>query len=141
VSAGRFNERQLHMKRSIMALMAGALVAAVAVSAATLIVGGGVIQAGTDGDLTCDDQVDVLGWGFESDDGLVYFVRIGDVDPACDGATMFVQVHDNGGLLLADGEASLDSTTVPPGGYSISLDTPTPPQNIGSVTVVIEGGE
>lgn len=129
------------MKRSVIALMAGALVAAIAVSAATLIVGGGVIQGGTDFDLTCDDQVDVLGWGFESDDGLVYFVRIGDVDENCDGATMFVQVHDNGGVLLGNGSVVLDSTTVGSGGYSVALDSPVPPQNIGSVNVVIEGGE
>lgn len=122
-----------------MALMAGALVAAIAVSAATLIVGGGVIQAGTDDDLTCDDQVDVLGWGFESDDGLVYFVRIGDVDPACDDATMFVDVLDNGGSSLGKGKVELDSTLNP--SYKVNLDSPTPPQNIGAVTIVLEGGE
>lgn len=123
-----------------MALLVGALVAAIAVSAATLIVGGGVIQAGTDTDLTCDDQVNVLGWGYESDDGLVYSVRVGDIDPACDGSTMWVQVYDNGGSLLGKGEvASLDSTAN--AHYSISLTAPVPAQNIGSISVAIEGGE
>lgn len=128
------------MKRLVMALMAGALVAAVAVSAASLIVGGGVIQGGTDFDLTCDDEVDVLGWGFESDDGLVYFVRIGDVAATCDDADMWVQVYDNGSVLLGKGSATLDAATNPTG-YKVYLDAPVPPQNIGSVNIVIEGGE
>lgn len=123
-----------------MAILAGALVAAVAVSAATLIVGGGVIQGGTDFDLTCTDEVDVLGWGFESDDGLVYFVRLGPVDAACDGSDMWVQVYDNGSQLLGKGSATLDSMTNP-SGYKVNLNTPVPPQNIGSINVVIEGGE
>lgn len=138
--AGRLSERVWSMKRSVMAIMAGAVVAAIAVSAATLIVGGGVIQGGTDFDLTCDDEVDVLGWGFESDDGLVYFVRIGDVAATCDGADMWVQVFDNGNQLIGKGSATLDSVANP-NGYKVSLNSPVPPQNIGSINVVIEGGE
>ncbi len=128
------------MKRLITALMAGALVTAVAVSAATLIVDGGVVQGGSDFDLTCDDQVNVLGWGFESDDGLIYFVRVGDVAAACDGADMWVQVYDNGSVLIGKGHVTLDSGTVTSKGYKVHLSSPVPPQNIGSVNVVIEGG-
>ncbi|GAG41904.1 unnamed protein product, partial [marine sediment metagenome] len=69
------------MKRSIIALLVGgAVFGTVLAAAATLNVNGGVIQAGTDSDLTCDSSgVDVLGWGLNSGTGLVENVRVGNV--------------------------------------------------------------
>jgi hypothetical protein len=87
------------MKRTMVALLAGAAVFAVAFgAAATLGVSGGAIQAGVDSSLYCDtDGVQVAGWGLETDTGLVSFVRIGDIDSACTGNDIFVRISDAGG--------------------------------------------
>ena len=73
------------MKRFVVAALVGTMVfGAVFGLAASLSVDGGTIQAGSDTDLQCDeDGVRVDGWGLETNDGLVYFVRIHDIDETC----------------------------------------------------------
>lgn len=64
-------------------------------SAALLQVEGGTIQAGADIDLECDDDgVQVDGWGLETSNGLVYYVRIVDIDNGCSSCDMFVNITD-----------------------------------------------
>jgi hypothetical protein len=132
-------ERKALLKKLLIALVAGAFVAVVAVSAATLIVDGGVIQTGTDFDLTCDDAVAVAGWGLETGTNTVHFVRVGNVDDVnCLGADLFVAVRDNGGGLIANSGAV--PVIAGQQTYTLNFTAPFPePQNIGSVQVWIEG--
>jgi len=135
------------MKRFVIAALVGTMVfGAVFGLAASLSVDGGTIQAGSDTDLTCDDSgVRVDGWGLETDDGLVYFVRIHDIAPACTGADMFVNITSNnvkiaGGsaTIPADGFAADDD----PDGGQVGVKISFPPQSAASITdieVFIEG--
>ena len=127
------------MRRLIIALVAGSVVAAVAVSAAVLDVNGGVIQYGEDTTLTCDtDGVYVDGWGLEMDTpASVTYVRIKGVSSACNGADMFVQVLNNGGEKITQGSFKdlLGDEDTP---YKVTFPA-TPPQNIGGIKVAIEG--
>lgn len=127
-----------------------ALVLALAVAAfgaaAALNVDGGVIQAGADNDLTCDDSVRVDGWGLETDTGQVHFVRIHDIDLDCEGADLFVNITHNG-QKIAGGSA-----TIPPDGGAGDNDpdsgevgvevnfAPQDAQDITDIAVFIEGG-
>jgi len=97
------------MKRLIVALLVGGVFfGAVYGLAATLNVEGGTIQAGSDVDLQCDeDGVQVLGWGLETNDGKVYFVRIGNIDEQCAGNDIFVSITDTG-TEIADGDATIE---------------------------------
>lgn len=83
--------------------LVGALLATALGAAAQLDVEGGAIQAGSDTSLQCDtDGVQVLGWGLETDTGQVNFVRIGDIDEACVGNDLFVNIT-SGGTKIAGG--------------------------------------
>ena len=86
--------------RFMLGLMAGGVVfGAVAGSAAALGTDGGVIQAGVSGSLACDaNGVYVSGWGLETDDNTVRSITLGDIDPACSGAKMFLKVNRSGAL-------------------------------------------
>lgn len=130
------------MKRFIVALMVGgALFAVVLGAAATLGVGGGVIQEGSDDTLQCDaGGVQVLGWGYERDDGLVYFVRIGDVSTACSGATMFVAVFDAGGNNIGQGMVD-PIPNPPPASIKVDLSPKPAAEDIVKIQIAIEGGE
>lgn len=135
------------MLRKIMVLcFIGAIVAVVVTSATTLGVGGGVIQSGMDDDLTCDpDGVSVLGWGYESDDNMVYFVRVGHIHSACEGCSLAIAISDNSGTYIEKcWIGSLATTELQggtPGYAKCSFSPPIPAQNIGDIRVTIEGGE
>lgn len=118
------------MKRLLVALLAGAAVFSIAfASAALLEVRGETIQAGVDIDLTCDaDGVDA-NWGLETDDNLVYNVRISDIDAACAGAGLFVKV--NGGPTL--------STVIDSASETLAFPAPLAPETINDLKVWIEG--
>lgn len=126
------------MKRLFVALLVGAMVfGTVYALAETLIVQGGTIQAGADTDLACDeDGVAVLGWGLESDTGLVYSVRIGDIDEDCrSGDTdMFVNVTDGGTIVARGTVDNLSADTV-----TVNFATPYPAEDITDLEVFIEG--
>lgn len=77
---------------AVMALLLGAVYG----SAASLSVDGGAIQAGVDTDLTCDDAVEVWGWGLSSMTGLVEYVRIGDVSTDCAGKGLQARITLSG---------------------------------------------
>ncbi|HEX5428827.1 MAG TPA: hypothetical protein VFX00_10915 [Pedococcus sp.] len=80
-------------KRIITALAGGAVVATLAyASASALAVDGGTIQAGGDS-VSCDTTGVNANWGLETDTNQVTSVRISNVDPACQGADMFVSVN------------------------------------------------
>jgi hypothetical protein len=113
------------MRRILALLAVGALSALAIGSAAALGVNGGAIQAGEDVTLICDpDGVNVRGWGLETDDGMVYSVRVGGIADACQGNSIFVRVTD-GGVTVASG--SVEELTVAHTG-------------VGQVTVSIPGG-
>ena len=125
------------MKRFLIALMAGTVVFSVAfASAAGLIVNGGTIQAGEDLDLVCDsDGVRVEGWGLETDDGMVSFVRIGNIWADCVGADLFANITGAGGAELTEaGPVTIDDTI-----ETLTFDTPVPAVAIEDIHVFIEG--
>jgi hypothetical protein len=126
------------VKRLLIALLAGTAVFSVAfASAAGLIVNGGTIQAGSDTTLVCDaDGVNVLGWGLETDDGLVYSVRIGGIDPACSGADMFANITGDVGQVLTKAGGAQIAT----GEVTLQFATPKPAAAIYDIHVFIEGG-
>jgi len=109
------------MKRLIVALLVGGALFAAAFGAAAMLdpVNGGVIQAGTDGNLTCDrDGVQVLGWGLNSMTGLVENVRIGGVADACAGAGLQARITLSDGTQYITGPAA--------GQYEVPIVTPQP---------------
>lgn len=122
------------------------LVGSVAGAAASLNVDGGTIQSGGDTSLKCDkDGVRVDGWGLETDDGKVYFVRIHDIDPACSGAEMFVLITQGGStiakgsaIIPTDGAGGDNDTDAGEVGVKISF-TPVPAVDITDIEIFIEG--
>ena len=138
------------MKRLIVAVLVGGMVfGTVLALAASLGVEGGTIQAGSDTELRCDTNgVRVDGWGLETDDGLVYFVRIHDINAACEGDDMFVNITKDG-TKIAGGSATLppDTDTKPVDddpdsgdlGVKVSF-TPQPAEDITDIEIFIEGG-
>ena len=139
------------MKRLIVALLVGGVFfGAVYGLAATLFVEGGTIQAGSDVDLQCDeDGVQVLGWGLETNDGKVYFVRIGNIDEQCAGNDMFVAITDTGvviesGSVVIPNEAGdgADSCTDPTAAevcVKIAISPAVLAEDITDIEVFIEG--
>ena len=129
-----------------------ALVLALAVAAfgaaAALTVNGGVIQAGADTSLQCDtDGVRVDGWGLETNDGKVYFVRIHDIDKSCAGADLFVTITNNntkiaGGqaIIPNDGATGDDDSDTNEVGVKVNFNTPVSAVDITDIEVFIEGG-
>lgn len=89
------------MKRFITALLAGGLVfGATLGAAATLNVDGGVLQTGSDADLTCDDKIGVGFYGLEGDAGGVpgqvawNGVQLNGIDAACEGVRAYVRIFN-----------------------------------------------
>jgi len=128
------------MRRFWALLAVGALSALAIGSAAALGVNGGAIQAGEDLTLTCDsDGVQVLGWGLETDDGLVYSVRIGGIADTCQGNALFVRVTD-GGVSVASGNVDpLLPAHTGAGQVVVSIPGGYPAALIDDLHVFIEG--
>jgi hypothetical protein len=121
------------VKRFLVALVAGGAVFAMTfAAAAALDVNGGTIQYGEDNQLTCTASANVLGWGYESSDGLVYHVRIG-YDPDCAGNTMFVAITD------ADSVERTGSAELTNVGQVTVPFTPLPAVTITDIHIAIEG--
>jgi hypothetical protein len=124
------------------------LVGSVAGAAATLNVDGGTIQSGGDTSLKCDtDGVRVDGWGLETDDGSVHFVRIHDIHTNCIGADMWV-IITQAGSEIARGSATIpaDTNSAPDNdpdtgdvGLKINLNTPVQAADITDIEIYIEG--
>lgn len=124
------------MKKLLILAILVVLVASAYASAALLDVEGGAIQAGVDDYLVCDpDGVFVLGWGLETDDNLVHFVRIGGIQGSCFGNALFVRVLDGGGGILAQGSFDpINASEV-----IVTFNAPAPPEDIEQIFVWIEG--
>jgi hypothetical protein len=124
------------MKRILIALLVGAaLFAVVFGAAASLGVDGGVIQAGSDTELRCDtDGVAVLGWGLETDDGMVSFVRIGGISSDCYGDDLFVNVTHEG-TKISEGKGGTIGTAE----VKVTLTPAVAAEDITDVAVFIEG--
>jgi hypothetical protein len=122
------------MKRLLAALLAGAAVFSIAfASAATLGVNGNVIQAGVDGDVRCDTDGVNTAYGLETSDNTVRYVRIEDIDPACNGASAFLKVNESAGDALGPVE-------IVDGQARFNFSSPYPsPESISSIRVWIEG--
>ena len=108
------------MKRIILALLVGGMVfGAVFAAAATLVVDGRMLQAGSDEVLTCDDPGGVqiwynVIWDAPANDYVVDTVSIGGVSEACNGATVKVGLTALNGDLIR--EASTTKAAIPPAG-------------------------
>lgn len=124
------------MKKLLILALLVALVASAFASAALLDVEGGTIQAGLDASLVCDPNgVFVDGWGLETDDDLVYFVRIGGIEGSCFGNALFVRVLDDANNVLATGTFDpIASSTV-----TVNFGVPADPELITTLNVWIEG--
>lgn len=107
-------------------------------SAATLNVKGGTIQYGEDLDLTCANKAQVAGWGLETDDNTVNFVRFENLPAKCEGNTIFVNITQDG-TKIAGGSAEITSSWNSGNNSKVYFD----PQNAADITdleVWIEGG-
>jgi hypothetical protein len=130
------------MKRVLLALLvAGVLFAAVYASAAHVDVLGGVIQEGIDTDLTCTDAIQVAGWGLETDDDAVYFVRFEPLPAECAKVDVFVEVLGPGGALLAEGDTDGDPNAPKTGDYWKVYFPAVNPESVGRLHVYIEGAD
>lgn len=126
------------MKRILIAITVGVVLSVFVAFAAGLAVDGGVIQAGSDESLQCDDAVKVVGWGLETDDGKVYSVRIDDIDGSCADADMFVTLYDSGGTKIGYGHAPAP-LTIPQTTVKLNKLGPTLAEDIVKITVFLEG--
>ncbi len=122
------------MKRLLLALIAGAMVFTVAfASAAVLNVNGNVIQAGVDGNVSCDTDGVNTAYGLETSDNSVRYVRIESIDAACNGADAFLKVNE------ATGDA-MGPVQIVNGAATFHFTSPYPsPESISSIRVWIEG--
>jgi hypothetical protein len=112
-------------------------------AAATVSVNGGTLQAGNDNNLQCTEQANVLGWGLETDNGMVSFVRIG-LNLNCAGNDLFVSITDDGvevrsgsvQPIPAGGNCDPD----PPGQVCVLVPfAPYPAEDITDIHIFIEG--
>jgi len=128
------------MRRSLSLLALGALTALAVGSAAALSVDGGTIQAGEDLSLICDgDGVHVTGWGLETDDNTVRWVRIGGISDNCQLNELFVSVT-SGGAAVEKGSVVLGPGHTGAGFAQINFTAPFPaPADITDLHVFIEG--
>jgi len=124
------------MKRTLFALGVGVILTIIVAFAANLALDGGVIQVGSDNTLTCDtDGVQVAGWGLETDDNTVRWVRIGGISTDCVGDDMFVRVYDTTPSVIAGGSKTIASAL-----ETINFSAPYPSAAaIDKLTVWIEG--
>jgi hypothetical protein len=121
------------MKRILVALMAGAAVFTLAfASAAVLNVNGNTIQAGVDTDLSCDLNGVNADWGLETTDNLVYYVKVVDIDPLCNGSDAFAKINDQAGDAMGP-------VVISGGVAKFTFATPMQPELINSLRVWIEG--
>jgi hypothetical protein len=131
------------MKRVLVALLlGGAIFGTIIGVAATVGVQGGTIQAGVDPTLYCDtDGVQVQGWGLETTDNTVRFVRIGGISTDCQSNDIFVRVEKADGTLIAySGAVHLDSTNTEPNVLKVNFPSPYPnPGDIDTLKIWIEG--
>ena len=82
----------MQFKRILIALAAGAAVATTGFASASVLgVDAGTIQYGS-GKVTCDGNGVDLNYGLETEDNTVRNIRVVDIDPLCDGATLFMKV-------------------------------------------------
>lgn len=82
------------MKKLLLAVLGGTAVASLAfASAASLTVDAGVLQAGVNADLACDDNGVKVNWGLETDDNSVYFADVIGIDEECMGADIVLRTN------------------------------------------------
>ena len=123
-------------KIAVLAVLVVVIAAAFA-SAANLNVTDGTIQAGVSQDVKCDDNgVSVTGWGLETDDNSVRYVKVGDIDNACLGDNLFIKVLGAGGASLKySGELAITGNEVK---FTFNAPYPTP-ESIEGIKIWIEG--
>jgi hypothetical protein len=102
------------MKRLIIALadVAG-LGSAAYGAAASLIVNGGTVQAGSDDSLTCDDAVDVsytVVWNATADQFDVSAVTVSGIAPACNNNNVSVELTDENDDSIAHASGNTGTT-------------------------------
>jgi hypothetical protein len=136
------------MKRLIVALMVGGvLFATVFGVAAALKVDAGVLQAGSDKVLECDTDctgVQVyfrsgegpgIDWDEDANDFIVTAVVVGGVNDACDGSRLEVELTDEDGDGLANGEVTI---SLPGDDPVVELDKDVPASEVYDVHVLIQ---
>lgn len=123
------------MKKYIIAAVVAVVAFAMAGFAATLTVDGGVIQVGSDDDLTCTDDVSVASYLIETDGVPSSFgVRFADgsFDGCAEGNTVFVKVFN------AD-DTQIGRATSTVGANRFRWATPVPAESIERIEVILEG--
>jgi hypothetical protein len=149
------------MKKYFIASMVAVMAFAFAAFAASLTVNGGVLQAGSDTDLTCTDRVEVDFVGFEGDavdsngkrvGGGFTTVTLDGLDD-CEGAFVYTRIFDNEGLEIwrsvpiptAENASSQRFADGQIGSYTLYGATPTQAgsiilsQDIAAVEIQIDG--
>lgn len=104
------------MKRILIALLVGgALFAAVFGAAASLAVGGGTVQVGSDATLACDTNGVTVSYNIDYR-GVVTSVQVNGIDAACAGNRLVVVLKDGSGTMIATGGKISPAT----GGFPIT---------------------
>ena len=114
------------MTRLLVALIAGTIVfAAVYASAASVSVSSKDLGAGDTAVSKCDaDGFTTLEFTTNASNEITQ-VTIGDIDPACIGGTMTVNLVSNGGAAVGKGSAPVvDTPATPEETVTVTIDTP-----------------
>lgn len=117
--------------RHLTAVLGATAVASLAfASASVLTVDGGTVQAGVASSLSCDGVK--ANWGLETTDNTVRSVRISGIDPACEGAEMWVRTNTMSEAAKVELDGSDQAT--------VRFTAPFPaPESLESVRIWIEG--
>lgn len=129
------------MKKYLAAAAVALTVFAMSAFAAELIVDGGVVQAGTDADLTCSDGVTVTNYGVEADDGNVYFAKLSGLDE-CLGEKVIIDWYDTSDVRIEHQVSGpLDASDIDVDGlYRYDFDTDPAAADIDRVDVYVHSG-
>lgn len=119
--------------RHLTAVLGATAVASLAfASASVLTVDGGTVQAGVASSLSCDTDGVKANWGLETTDNTVRSVRISGIDPACEGAEMWVRTNTMSEAAKVELDGSDQAT--------VRFTAPFPaPESLESVRIWIEG--
>ena len=126
-------------KKIILTLgIGGALVATSVAAAATLQINNPapVVQAADVTDLECDSDGVTIEFATELDDLSAYSLKVGDIDAACTGRTLLVQVR-NGTTVLFQNSGTGGQTIVSPT-TSVSFGGPILIADITEVSLIVE---
>lgn len=129
------------MRKYFIAGVVAMVAFAMAAFAATLTVDGGVIQAGSDEDLTCTTTVTVTNYGVETDDDSVRFAKLSGLEP-CVGEKVIIQFMDTSDVEIHKVTDLIEATDLDGDDlYRVNFPSPYPTaESFGAVNVWIHSG-